>query len=378
MKLPEIDYRAGPAEGSMAALFQRVVDSLRERFVVIDAQFKICIVNDSALPNHFVKSDALGRALFDIYPNLAEQGFKKLIDEVFKTGEPHIEMFARHTTIDSFTGYHHRKILPIKNSEHHVEFVIVIVESAHEEKLARQYAQEMETTYRTLTETLQLVSFELDAVGKFVHISRAVLPVLGYSIEELIGKSFTQHIHPEDVRQMWNIYWQIVNENREFGVCQIRFQAKDGTYVHMRWSIHPMLNVDGTIIGCRGVGENISDDAARISTYKEKLLLYQQALLVAPQALLIVQEGRVSHFNRAAHQLFFGRSTKKIPHQKFSDLFVESDAISIATFVENLPARGRASMTARVRAHDGVDALYVITGIQIRDAVVIALELVRA
>ena len=381
MNQPELLEHAGIITNT-TTLFQRVVDSLRERFVVVDKKFNIVIINDSALPNHFLKEQVLGRKIFDVYPNLAEQGFKHFISTVFDTGEPYVELYARHTTIDSFTGYHHRKVIPIKNGTH-VDFVIVIVENVHEEKVAREYAMHIESTYQKLIETLQLVSFELDAAGHFVHVSSAVMPVLGYSVDDLIGKTFTHHVHTEDVRQMWNIYWQIVNQGREFGVCENRFLTKKGLFIHMRWSIHPLFGPDGTIIGCRGVGEDISETVARTESCKQRLTVFEQTFQVAPQPLLVVKNGKTLMYNRAALRLLFGRSVHT-PEQTFVELFVPNDRAMIEAFFKRLRVRGRDSVQVHVARHlknggeKNSEILCTLTAIQIHGSVVVAIDVVAA
>jgi PAS domain S-box-containing protein/putative nucleotidyltransferase with HDIG domain len=63
----------------------------------------------------------------------------------------------------------------------------------------------------------------------FEYINHATLKVLGYSKKELMGKSSTDFIHPDDLERVLNT----INENLEKGEvsAEFRYRKKDGSYV---------------------------------------------------------------------------------------------------------------------------------------------------
>lgn len=356
-------------------IIERVIDCLRERFVVIDHTYKILIVNDAALPNGSSKEDVLGRGIFDAYPNLLSQGFKKIIDDVFATGNPHIEFYVRHTTVDGYTGFHHRKIIPLKNVDGFVEGVTVIVENVHEERVAQLQSRHTEFEYMQLIETLHLVSFELNASGTIVQINKAVKPVLGFNQGDLLGKSFTRCIHPDDIRKTWHIYWQIVNLGKPFGVCDNRFMAADGSYVHMRWSIHPLFDENGAIIGCRGVGENMSEDHARLEDLKDQLRLVEETLQAAPAPVMVVRDGVVIKINRALFRMLHVNTRGKLPGLK--EIGQQLRCETLESLFTTAHTAGTARLAAKI-VDRGVERDMVVTAIRIHNAVVIAFEVAHA
>lgn len=354
---------------------ERVMDCLHERFVLVDLDLTILIVNEAALPNFVKKEDVVGKKIFDVYPNLLQQGFDKIIRAVIATNNPHVELFATHTTVDGFSGYHHRKVLPFKNSTGEVEGVLVVIENVHEEHLAQVQSQHTEFEYTQLIETLQLVSFELNATGAIVDINKAVKPVLGFEREQLIGKSFTSCIHPDDVRMTWHIYWQIVNLGKLFGVCENRFITAEGLYVHMRWNIHPMYDSHGAIIGCRGVGENITADRTMLQELRNEIRLSDEALQVAPIPLLIVKKGEVIKINRAFHKLMHISMRSKIPTLESIGDQLQTHAIRIVCELAEKVGTARESVAI---SKNGVATDVHISAIRIHDAIVVAIEPVYA
>jgi PAS domain S-box-containing protein len=350
---------------------ERVMDCLHERFVLVSLDLTILIVNEAALPNFVKKDDVVGRKLFEVYPNLLNQGFNKIIESVIATSNPYIELFAKHTTIDGFSGFHHRKVLPFKNDHGEIEGVLVVIENVHEEHLAQVQSQHTEFEYAQLIETLQLVSFELNASGTIIDINKAVKPVLGFSPEQLIGRSFTSCIHPDDVRSTWHIYWQIVNLGKLFGICENRFSTSDGSYVHMRWNIHPLHDVSGAIIGCRGVGENITADRTALQELRDEIRLCDEALQVAPIPIIVVQGGEILRINRAFYKLLHISMRSKI-----LTLRDVADQLQISTLVALCELAGTHGSAHEfiIISKGGAMAEARMSAVRIHNAIVVAIE----
>lgn len=75
----------------------------------------------------------------------------------------------------------------------------------------------------------------LDADGRFKKVSAASYTVWGYTPEELLDKSFTDLIHPEDVVRSTLPYVQI-SEDGALSLIQNRYIHKAGHEVEMLWS----------------------------------------------------------------------------------------------------------------------------------------------
>lgn len=73
-----------------------------------------------------------------------------------------------------------------------------------------------------------------DANGLFVEVSASCLQILGYSAKELVGKAFTDFIHPEDKTISENEAQQIISGKHVINFRN-RYLRKDGSVVHLMW-----------------------------------------------------------------------------------------------------------------------------------------------
>jgi PAS domain S-box-containing protein len=72
----------------------------------------------------------------------------------------------------------------------------------------------------------------LDADGTFLYHSPALLPMLGYGVEELLGRQWTTLVHPDDVSTVSETFTELVSEPGATANLQFRHVHRDGTW---RW-----------------------------------------------------------------------------------------------------------------------------------------------
>ncbi|MBF8280264.1 MAG: PAS domain S-box [Candidatus Magasanikbacteria bacterium] len=280
--------------------YEAVFDGLSESFLVVDKDWTIICINQSAIPTGANRGEYLNQNLLDKFPHLRNEGVMERIERVFASGEANIELYVRRTTADGFTGYFHRKLLPLK-IHGLVEAVIFIVDNVHEERLAQLHAKDAEFRYQQIVETMNLVSFRCDASGKFTYINNAVLAVFGFSPPEMLGTPFSQYVFPDDIGTMWRVFWQIVNQDKPFGKMENRIIARDGAIKYMRWNFHPVFDRAGKIVGSQGVGEDVTDQQAYISEVLASREKYRGLFNTVPSPLIIIKtDGEIVNVNRAA------------------------------------------------------------------------------
>ena len=117
---------------------------------------------------------------------------------------------------------------------------------------------ESEEKYRHLIENSHDIIYTMTPVGEFIYVSPSWTQLLGHPVTEVIGKSFQQFVHPDDIPGCMDFLKKTI----EYGIRQpnveYRVQHADGSW---RWHISksvPLRDETGRIIGFEGIASDIT------------------------------------------------------------------------------------------------------------------------
>ena len=82
-----------------------------------------------------------------------------------------------------------------------------------ERKVSEDVIAKSETKYRSLVENIGTGVATVDIRGRFTYINGTLCNIIGYSREELLGKPFSQFLHPEDKKRLLNLLnmlWDLI------------------------------------------------------------------------------------------------------------------------------------------------------------------------
>ncbi len=125
-----------------------------------------------------------------------------------------------------------------------------------ERKRAHKALQESAAKYKELVENINDVIFAVDESGLLSYVSPVIESVAGYHPSEVLGRSFTEFIFPEDLPDVLNNFRQVLAQKIE--PLEYRIQTKAGKTVWVRTSSRRNI-VDGHIAGLRGMMTDITD-----------------------------------------------------------------------------------------------------------------------
>jgi PAS domain S-box-containing protein len=155
--------------------------------------------------------------------------------------------------------------------------------------LANQVAQALENSalfsqvnqlqeqYRVVTEAINDAVFTLDAAARFTFGNAAGERLTGYRLEELLGRSFTDLVAPEDLPELIGRFKRALAGEAISPHVRAEMIRKDGRRVPIELSMANLV-LDGRIVGRVGVARNISDrrqaeEQIRASLQEKEVLL---------------------------------------------------------------------------------------------------------
>ena len=188
-----------------------------------------------------------------------------------------------------------RRTFPIRNQDGEIYLVAGIGQDITERKRAQEELHQSEERYRELFENSKDALYVHDLEGRYIAMNRAAERLVGYTREEVVGKSFTDFIAPE--------YLQTVRENmsKKLGgqsetTYEIEMVAKGGHRVPVEVSSRLILE-EGGPVGVQGTARDITE---RRRAERERASA-AKVLQKFSRRLIEVQENDRQHIARELH-----------------------------------------------------------------------------
>ena len=154
--------------------------------------------------------------------------------------------------------------------------------------------------------------------GGLVYVNAAITRLLGYSVEEAIGMSFSSLIGPEHLELVVERYMARLQGEDVPSTYDITLKMKDGTIVPVE--IHSsMFQHNGSpasLVMVRGIAKRKESEEKLIASEKQFRTITEHS----PDAIFITdQKGNYLYVNQAASDLL-GYSVEKLITMKISDI----------------------------------------------------------
>ncbi len=130
-----------------------------------------------------------------------------------------------------------------------------------------------EQRYRDVVNNTNEIIFQTDATGAWTFLNPAWTTLLGYSIEESMGKKFQDFVFPEDVPESQKKLEEVITRQSEYCRHELRYVTKMNTICWMEVTARLLFDNNGTVLGTTGIINDITDSKkAREQILKEKEL----------------------------------------------------------------------------------------------------------
>jgi len=204
-----------------------------------------------------------------------------------------------------------------------LEYLSTIMRDITEHKRMDEALRQSEERYRRITENMNDLLVELDAQGILKYVSPSHRSILGYDSEELVGSSAFDGIHPEDREQTMANYMDGVRREADCE-AEYRYRCKDGTYLWVHSSGHPLFGSDGKHIGFIISSHDVTDRKKAEEALQESETNYRRLFNNAPAAIYQVdfRTGKYLKANEIVCE-FFGCTQKEITSLSPADLLTD-------------------------------------------------------
>ena len=221
--------------------FMAVLSGPQHRFELANAAY-------SQLVGH---RDVIGKTVQEALPEVEEQGFIRLLDTVYSTGQPFVGRGLRVALQQEpgaplETHYVDLVYQPILGADGVVSGIFVQGHDITERILAEQALQESERRFRTLADAMPQMVWSTRPDGYHDYYNARWYEFTGMPKGATDGEGWNDMFHPDDRERAWKL-WRHSLETGEPYQIEYRLRHRSGQY---RWTLGralPVRNAAGEI-----------------------------------------------------------------------------------------------------------------------------------
>ena len=232
--------------------WRSLVENIPDIIITLDRDGTILFINRT--PPGFTMKGTTGAIIYDYVPPEHHDMLRRSLEGVFETGDGHDFEIAAPGPFGR-TSWYFSRIGPIVR-DGRVVAAAVIATDITERKRAERALRESEERYRDLVEDINEVIYQLDAGGRITYISPVVEEGGGYSPSEIVGRPFTDFVHPDDLSLAVENFRRSASGHPRPN--EYRLLSKAGEAVWVRSFGRPIFEGD-RVVGVRGVLANITE-----------------------------------------------------------------------------------------------------------------------
>lgn len=196
---------------------------------------------------------------------------------VLESDKP-VEVIHRHFRTDGEIRYLYQFGETVRDAKGHAVKIVGTVQDVTELTVARQNLRKSEDMYRIIVDTAREGIWLIDEEGLTTYVNQRMCEILGYTADEMRGKTFLEFTHEDYASQASDGF-----EERKRGVMEnneILLRHKDGHGVWIHYNANPIYNDDGSFMAALAMVTDISDqkksDEVIASSLREKQVMLEE------------------------------------------------------------------------------------------------------
>ncbi|HEX8516684.1 MAG TPA: PAS domain S-box protein [Bacteroidia bacterium] len=203
--------------------------------------------------------DVIGQPARKVLPELIEQGFFTIVEQVLTTGEP---FFGKEVPVkllnedgNETTLYLNFSYQPITKGPG-AEGLIVFAYDVTDQVASRKLIEEQEKKYRDLANAMPDVVWTADSKGNVDFFNKTWEEFTGYSLNETKDWGWEKVLHPDDLQKCVTAWTNSFQNGTEYEI-EYRWKNVNGTYKWFLGRAIPIKNASGEIVKWVGTGTEI-------------------------------------------------------------------------------------------------------------------------
>jgi PAS domain S-box-containing protein/putative nucleotidyltransferase with HDIG domain len=319
--------------------FRQFFENEPEYCYMISPEGLIVNVNNAALSAlGYTKEELIGKPLQTIYAPESVPKMEQLYLKWGKTGQLKDEEMV----IITKKGDRRTVLLSVgavRDSDGNIVHSISVQNDITERKNIEDALKESEERFRKVVETMEVGLGTIDENGLFTYVNEYLAKMLGYSIDEMIGRSTLDFYYDEGSRQVQ----KAIFKKRRAGMrdptpYEVTWRRKDGQKVYSILSPTPLFDAHGHYTGSFAIHTDITKRKRMEEALRESEEKYRELINgMNDTAWVIDFDGKFIDVNNAAVEVI-GYSREELLSMGPHDIDDTLDAEEIRALIKEMPA----------------------------------------
>ena len=212
-----------------------------------------------------------------LFPPKEFKRFQQAVDAAINKNSPY-SIDYKINKKDGTLIYIHDEGEIIRNLEGKPISMFGTTQDITERKLAEKSLKESESKFRNLVETTPDIIWEIDTQGIFTYISPQSNSILGWSPQQVIGKSIFSMIRQEHIQKIKKSFQTHIEGTKKFNVLEVPAEHRNGRQIVIEIHSAKVTDDNGKIKGFQGIARDITEKT--IATNKLKTSIKEKDILL--------------------------------------------------------------------------------------------------
>ena len=268
--------------------YRELINGMHDTAWVIDFEGKFIDVNDAAVEVlGYSREELLTMGPHDIDSSLDA---KKITGLIKGMQTDKLQVFeTTHTSKDG-------KTIPVEIKSSLVMYqgeqaILSIARDITERKVMEEELRKGEERFRSVVETMKVGLGAIDENGVLTYVNEYFSKMLGYTIDEMIGRSTLDFYYDEESRKTQEEIFAKRREGmRDPTPYEVTWRKKDGLKVYSILSPSPSFDADGRFIGSFAIHTDITERKQTEEALQRSYEQLQETLITTVNALTSMVE----------------------------------------------------------------------------------------